>query len=297
MLALVCLGADLIRQKRPKADPYNTSWTVICSLLCDPWCVYIGWSAYGALASSTYVPSYTPLGTTLTLPLPLIQLCQFQGARQAVSLICEFLYRKFDTNMLIHHVGFLVALACTPTGYTEGILSADGAYFFGGLSELSTIVLGWKLLINEWYTKPYSPTVMTMYQGTRYAFLGLFTGVRLVWWNLHALEMLQRVYTTPRTLSLGSRLLVTSLFVMTGLQLYWGGLIGRMVYREIVVPMMGAGETNKMETNKMETNKMETKKGESQTKEDNPVVNNTDEEMDDVEEGMETNVEEKLKSE
>ena len=167
MLALVCLGADLIRQKRPKADPYNTSWTVICSLLCDPWCVYIGWSAYGALASSTYVPSYTPLGTTLTLPLPLIQLCQFQGARQAVSLICEFLYRKFDTNMLIHHVGFLVALACTPTGYTEGILSADGAYFFGGLSELSTIVLGWKLLINEWYTKPYSPTVMTLYQGTR----------------------------------------------------------------------------------------------------------------------------------
>ena len=48
------------------------------------------------------------------------------------------------------------------------------------------------------------------------------------------------------------------------------------------MPMMGAGETNKME---------------SQTKEDNPVVNNTDEEMDDVEEGMETNVEEKLKSE
>jgi hypothetical protein len=219
--------------------------------------------------------------------------------------------------MLIHHVGFLVALACTPTAYTEGLIMADDAYFFGGLSELSTIVLGWKLLINEWYTKPYSPTVMTLYQGTRYAFLGLFTGVRLIWWNLHALEMLQRVYTTPRSLSLGSRLLVTSLFVMTGLQLYWGGLIGRMVYREIVVPMMGAGktnkmetnkmetnkmetnkmETNKMETNKMETNKMETKKGESQTKEDNPVVNNTDEEMDDVEEGMETNVEEKLKSE
>ena len=143
--------------------------------------------------------------------------------------------------MLIHHVGFLVALACTPTAYTEGLIMADDAYFFGGLSELSTIVLGWKLLINEWYTKPYSPTVMTLYQGTRYAFLGLFTGVRLIWWNLHALEMLQRVYTTPRSLSLGSRLLVTSLFVMTGLQLYWGGLIGRLVYREIVVPMMGAG--------------------------------------------------------
>ncbi len=46
--------------------------------------------------------------------------------------------------------------------------------------------------------------------------------------------------------------------------------------------MMGAGETNNME---------------SHTKEDNPVVTNTDKEMDDVEEGMETNVEEKLKSE
>ena len=148
------------------------------------------------------------------------------------------------------------------------------------------------MLINEWYTKPYSPTVMTLYQGTRYAFLGLFTGVRLIWWNLHALEMLQRVYTTPRTLSLGSRLLVTSLFVMTGLQLYWGGLIGRLVYREIVVPLMGAGETTNGERQKGEGQKEETQK-----EEENPVVNNTDEEMDDVEEGMETNVEEKLKSE
>lgn len=238
LFAVVCLGADIVRRTRPQADPFHTVYSLFCAVIGDPYCVYIGWSAYWIPPAVLAAQIFAPFPQ---MPLPLVRLAQLQGGRQLVGLVSECFYRKPDPFMFIHHFGFLTALVCTPTAYVEGILTAGDVCFFGGLCEISTIMLNMKLLINEWYTKPYSPAVKSAYQATRYGFLALFVGVRLVWWNIHAAGLLQRACFAPMPLSTGSRMLVGSLFVMTGLQLYWGGLIGRLAYREVVVPLRNRG--------------------------------------------------------
>ena len=132
------------------------------------------------------------------------------------------------------------------SAYCQGFATARDILFFGGISELSTLVLDLKIVIGALNPKPFSPRLNRAYQCVRYTFLVMFLLVRAGLWNVHAAAIYYRFFWTwgclSRNRATTSRVtpsmwgLVGCLTVMTSLQLLWTRMILRIAYRELVCP-------------------------------------------------------------
>lgn len=219
LLLLTGVFATTIRfgcTHRPHMDVMMAAYDLVSLLCVDPWCVYLGWTGYMVA------------GTDREAML-LLALWRFQLGRQAVSFLMEFVYQKFDVKMVFHHTMFIAAIMAAPHAHAAGMLTARDVFFFGGLSEASTMALSAKELINLFFTKPYAPVVEMLYQTVRYTFLVLFLAIRIVWWNYHAVGLLQRWW--PLSAYASCNFTLVTLIGLSGLQLYWGGLVVRVVLR------------------------------------------------------------------
>ena len=220
--SVLCLAvmtfAKVLRNRNVshKMDVYKTAYLLLCLFTVHPVVLCLG-----------YVGYFTPHHPKMVQWL--IALCEFQIGREMASLACEYLNRKRDMQMVVHHFGFIIAAAVSPIAYFNGALSYRAIFFFGGVSETSTVLFTIKLLFQELVHKPYTPRVQRTYNGIRYTFFALFVVFRLVWWNVHTLEGLCTAHRLPWRLATA---VYVTLLTLTAMQLQWGWLMTKIAYCE-----------------------------------------------------------------
>ena len=205
-----------------RTDPYKLAYLLLCLCAVHPFALYVGYVGYFTSPDSSLYNHPKLVTYVLTL-------CEFQIGREMASLACEYVYRERDLQMVVHHVGFMIATAIAPVAYFNGTLSARAIFFFGGISETSTVLYTLKLLFQELVHKPYTATQRAIYNAIRYTFFVLFVAFRLVWWNVHAWDVLCSAYQMTWWIAL---MMYGTLLTLTGLQFQWGMLMMRIAWRE-----------------------------------------------------------------
>lgn len=228
----------LCHTARPSYDLVYVAYSIVNVLVNDPYCIYIG--VMGYLSDTPH--NKAPADLAMLVPSLLVRMCQCQFARQTASLVCEFTYSTKNWCMMVHHLCVMGATAACPYVYLHGMTSAKAVYFFGGVSEISTVFLTSKDLCSA-VLRVEDPriggavpcAVDVVHRVSRVLFVLTFVVFRFGWWSVHAYEVAVRM-SVMSVWDATVGFVALCMGTLTLMQYYWMWLICFTVCKELQKP-------------------------------------------------------------